>query len=187
MKRLSVGFDIDGVIVDIGAAMLPLLSEVCNRPVFYKDLRYWNLGEALNVDEKTVAYIWEKTLKNGLLRNAPPIKGALEGLSQISGHNIWLVTRRPAYTRNPTLSWLSEYGVKYDHIEFVNHGKKASMGQKFDLFVEDYLEEALAFAEAGVFSLLFDQPWNQVSIPHENCRRVYDWDSIVQIVKNLET
>ncbi len=187
MKRLTVGLDIDGVIVDIGVAMLPLLSEVCNRRVLYEDLCYWNLGEALNVDEKTVAYIWEKTLKNGLLRNAPPIKGALEGLSQISGHNIWLVTRRPAYTRKPTLAWLSEYEVKFDHIEFVNHGKKASMGQKFNLFVEDYLEEALAFAEAGVFSLLLDQPWNQVSIPHENCKRVFDWNAIVQIVKNLET
>ena len=65
MKRLTVGLDIDGVIVDIGIAMLPLLSEVCNRPVLYEDLRYWNLGEALNVDEKTVAHIWETTLKNG--------------------------------------------------------------------------------------------------------------------------
>ena len=47
---------IDGVIVDIGTAMLPLLSKVCKRPVSYQDLRYWNLGEALNVDEKTVSY-----------------------------------------------------------------------------------------------------------------------------------
>jgi len=187
MKRLTVGFDIDGVIVDIGTAMLPLLSKVCNRQVLYEDLRYWNLGEALNVDEKTVAYIWQKTLENGLLRHAPPIKGALEGMSMVSEHDIWLVTRRPAYTRNPTLEWLSEYGVKFDHIEFVNHGKKASMGQKFDLFVEDYLDEALAFAEAGVFSLVLDQPWNQASLPNENCQRVYDWDSIVQIIKRLQT
>ena len=186
MKRLTVGFDIDGVIVDIGAAMLPLLSKVCNRPVSYEDLCYWNLGEALNIDEKTVEYIWERTLRNGLLRNAPPIKGALEGLSMISQHNIWLVTRRPAYTRNPTLSWLTEYGVKFNHIEFVNHGKKVSVGQKFDLFVEDYLEEALAFAEAGVFSILFNQPWNQASISHENCLRVHDWNSIVSIIKKLE-
>jgi uncharacterized HAD superfamily protein len=186
MKCLTIGVDIDGVIVDIAAAMLPLLSEICKRPVSYQDLCYWNLGEALNIDQETVAYIWEKTLGDGLLRQAPPIKGALEGMSMISGHNIWLVTRRPAYTRNFTQSWLSEYGVKYDHIAFVNKGKKASMGQTFDLFVEDYLEEALAFAEAGVFSILFNQPWNQASISNENCLRVHDWKSIVSIIKKIE-
>jgi uncharacterized HAD superfamily protein len=187
MKCLTIGVDIDGVIVDIAAAMIPLLSKVCKRPVSYQDLCYWNLGAALNIDQKTVAYIWEKTLEDGLLRQAPPIKGALEGMSMISRHNIWLVTRRPAYTQNPTQSWLSEYRVKYDHIAFVNKGKKASIGQKFDLFVEDYLEEALAFAEAGVFSILFNQPWNQAFISSKNCLRVYDWNSIVSIIKRLET
>ena len=185
MKRLTIGLDIDGVIVDIAAA-IPLLSKVCGRPVSHQDLRYWNLGEALGLDEKAVANIWTKTLDDGLLRQAPPIKGALEGLSRISGHNIWLVTRRPSYTRHPTQSWLSEYGVKYDRIEFVNQGKKVSVEQKFDLFVEDYLEEALAFAEAGVFSIIFDQPWNQTSISNENCLRVFDWKSIVSVVKRLE-
>ena len=93
MKRLVVGLDIDGVIVDLGTAMLPLLSEVCARPVLYQDLCSWDFGEALNIDEKTMTYTWEQILNSALLRHAPPIKGAIEGLSALSKHEIWLVRR----------------------------------------------------------------------------------------------
>ncbi len=56
MKRLVIGIDIDGVIADIGVVILPLLSEVCARPVLYQDLCSWDLGEALNIDEKTMTH-----------------------------------------------------------------------------------------------------------------------------------
>jgi hypothetical protein len=46
--------DIDGVILDLGTTMLPLLSEVCARPAAYQDLCARDLGEALNIDEETM-------------------------------------------------------------------------------------------------------------------------------------
>jgi len=42
LKRFVIGLDIDGVIVDLGTAMLPLLSEVCARPVAYQNGREAN-------------------------------------------------------------------------------------------------------------------------------------------------
>jgi len=52
--------------------------------------------------------------------------------------------------------------------------------------VEDSLEHASAIAEAGVFSLLLDQPWNQSPVLPRQCKRVYDWDAIVQSINQLE-
>ena len=186
MKRLVIGLDIDGVIVDFGSAVLPLLSELCARPILYQDLCSWDIGKALNIDEKTMACTWEQVLGSDLLLHAPPIKGAIEGLYALSKHEIWLVTSRPISTQGLTLSWLHENDVRYDHIAFDRRGDKLSVGPKFDVFVEDFIEEAFSIAEAGISTLLFDQPWNNTATLPKNCKRVYDWNAILQVINSLE-
>ena len=186
MKRLVIGMDIDGVIVDFGSAILPMLSEVCDRPVLYQDLCSWDLGQALKIDEKTMAHTWQQILGSDLLQHADPIKGAIEGLSTLSKHEIWLVTSRPVSTQTLTLSWLHEHKVRYDHIEFNRRGDKYSVSPKFDVFVEDFVEEAYAIAEAGIFTILFNQPWNNPASLPKNCKRVYDWDGLLLLINNLE-
>jgi uncharacterized HAD superfamily protein len=186
MKPLVIGLDIDGVIVDLGKAILPLLSEACARPVSYQDLCSWNLGEALSIDEKTMENIWKQVLSDELLKDAPPIEGAIKGISEISKHEVWLVTSRPTYSRSVTLSWLKEHKIHYDNIIFNRRGDKLSVGPKFNIFVEDFIEEARVIAKAGIFTLLFDQPWNNASVLPKNCRRVYDWNDILLIIKDYE-
>jgi uncharacterized HAD superfamily protein len=177
--------DIDGVIVDFGSVILPLLSEICARPVLYQDLCNWDLGEALNIDEKTMIYAWGQILDSDLLRHAPPIEGAIEGLSALSKHEIWLVTSRPMSIQSLTLSWLRENEVRYDHIVFDRRGDKLSVGPIFDVFVEDFLEEAYTIAEAGIFTILFDQPWNNTSTLPQNCKRIYDWKGMLKLINDL--
>ncbi|MFC1860150.1 hypothetical protein ACFLYC_01060 [Chloroflexota bacterium] len=186
MKRLAIGIDIDGVIVDLGTAMLPLLSEVCARPVLYQDLCSWDLGEALSIDEETMAHTWERLFNSDLLRHAPPIKGAVESISTLSKHEIWLVTSRPMSTESLTLSWLHDNKVSYDHIVFNRRGDKLSVGPKFNVFVEDFLDETITIADAGIFTILFDQPWNHASKLPANCKRVYDWKTTLLEIEKLE-
>ena len=185
MKHLVIGLDIDGVIVDYATVMLPILSEVCNRPVTHQDINAWDLTECLDIDDETVEYIWQETLGTDLLLYAPPMTGAIDGLSRINRHEIWIITSRPVTLQNLTESWLGERQVKYDNIVFVENGAKMSAGPRFDVFVEDYLEEACIFANAGVLTLLFNQPWNQSPSLPENCRRVHDWQTIVKIIDEL--
>ena len=87
--------DIDGVIVDLGTAMLPLLSEVCAKPVAYKDLCSWDLGEALSIGQETMNHTWERLFDSDALRYAPPVDGAINGLSALSEHEIWLLPCLP--------------------------------------------------------------------------------------------
>ena len=178
--------DIDGVIVDYGHAILPLLSEVCHRPVSYQELRHWDLGKALDIEKEVIEDVWEQVLGSDILRHASPIRGAIAGLSTLSKHDIWIVTARPTSTQSLTVSWLGEKNIKYDRLVFDSGADKLSAGQNFDVFVEDNLEQACAIAEAGIFSLLLDQPWNQASILPKRCKRVPDWDAIVLSISKLE-
>jgi uncharacterized HAD superfamily protein len=176
--------DIDGVIVDLGTAMLPLLSEVCAKPVAYKDLCSWDLGEALSIGQETMNHTWERLFDSDALRYAPPIDGAITGLSALSDHEIWLVTSRPLSTQELTLSWLHDNRVYYDQIVFNRRGDKLSVGPTFNVFVEDFLDETVTIAKAGIFTILFDQPWNQSSKLPPNCKRAYNWDDVLQLINS---
>lgn len=186
MKRFIIGVDIDGVIADIGTAMLPLLSEACARPVAYQDLCPWDFGKALSIGEETMSPTWKRLFESDALRYAPPIDGALNGLSVLSQHEIWLVTSRPISTQDLTLSWLHDNRVHYDQLVFSRRGDKLSAGPTFNVFVEDFLGEATAIAKADIVSILFDQPWNQASKLPANCKRAYNWDGVLQLINDLE-
>jgi uncharacterized HAD superfamily protein len=64
---------------------------------------------------------------------------------------------------------------------------KLSLERDCDVFVEDQLEVAGLLAEAGVFTLLLDHPWNQAPILPENCQRVSDWHAVVLGINKLES
>ena len=185
MKRFVIGIDIDGVIVDLGTAMLPILSEVCAKSVAYQDLCSWDLGKALNIDEETMNHTWERLFDSDALRYAPPIDGAINGLSALREHEIWLVTSRPISTQGLTLSWLHDNRIHYDQIVFDRRGDKLAVGPTFSIFVEDFLDEAVTIAKADIFTILFDQPWNQALKLPSNCKRAYNWDDVVQLINNL--
>ena len=185
MKNLKIGIDIDGVIVDLVTAMLPLLSEACGRSVCHSDIYCFDIGKALNI-EKQMQDIWTEVYSSNMLRAAPPIKGAIVGLNELREHVIWLVTQRPKSTQKDTERWLRDKKIKYDNLEFVYGVAKHSVGKDFDVFLEDNLEQACAIAVAGINALLLDQPWNQSPILPQKCRRVQDWDAIVTHIKTLE-
>jgi uncharacterized HAD superfamily protein len=188
MKHMTIGLDIDGVIVDFVSSTLPLISEVCNRPVTYADVTHRDLTKFLNINEKKAAYIWEQIINTDLLQYSPPISGAIEGISALRQHEIWLVTGRPASMQSLTLSWLNENGINYDRIIFDSSKTEGnlSLERKCNIFVEDQLEVACLLAKAGIFTLLFNQPWNQAPALPAKCRRVSDWNAIVKVIKILE-
>ncbi|UCE98088.1 MAG: hypothetical protein JSV74_01810 [Dehalococcoidia bacterium] len=186
MKQLVIGIDMDGVIVDFGSVILPELAKLCDRPVLYRDLRSWDLSQALNIDEKIMAATWKQIMDSDLFQQAPPIKGAIEGLLALSKHKIWLVTSRSKSMQDLTVSWLKDYQISYDHLVFDRRGDKHLAGPKFDVFVEDFLDEAVTLAEAGIYTILFDQPWNKKATLPKNCQRVCDWNAILELINKLE-
>ena len=187
MRRLRIGIDIDGVIVDYVTASLPLLSEICGRPISYQEFYSRNVGEVLNIDKKEETYFWEQVFFTDLLRFAPPIEGAIEGLNLLYNHDVWLITGRPSSMRNLSLSWLKENYINYDNIVFDSNktAGKLLVERECDVFIEDQLEVASAIAEEGVFTILLDQPWNQTSNLPNNCIRVHDWTAIISQINKF--
>jgi uncharacterized HAD superfamily protein len=186
LKRLKIGLDIDGVIVDYMQTMLPLLVEACNRKVAYHELCHWDLAKALNIPEYTMNAVWSEIFTGSRLLDAPPVEGAISGIKALNGHELCIVTGRPYMIKDVTEAWFTRHAVKYDELIFARPGNKLSVAHGFDVFIEDYYDEAIKLSEAGIFTLLFDRPWNQSEVLPASCRRVYDWNTIVSQVKQLE-
>lgn len=186
MRHLRIALDIDGVIVDYAAVMLPMLSRVCNRTVAYEDISHWDVSRALDIDPQVMEGVWEVLLSGDSLLDAPPVEGAIEGLESLRGHEVWLVTGRPAAMQQTTLAWLERHGARYDNIVFGRQGDKQEVVRGFDLFVEDFAEEACTVAGAGVHTLLYDRPWNHMEALPDGCRRVQGWEDIISEMQRLE-
>jgi uncharacterized HAD superfamily protein len=185
VKKLTIGLDIDGVIVDYAAVMMPVISHACGRHVSVEEICTYDITECLELDEKTADNVWRQILESDSLFHAPPIEGAVTGLSSLSGHEIWIVTGRPASLDELTERWLSERNIRYDRIVFDRTMDKMLVGPEFDVFVEDFLEGARVIAATGVLTLLFDQPWNRSDALPENCKRVRDWPAIIAAINDI--
>lgn len=96
-----------------------------------------------------------------------------------------MVTSRPISTQELTISWLNDNKVHYDQIVFDRRGDKLSVGPVFNVFVEDFLEETITISRAGIFTILYDQPWNQAQRLPDNCVRAYNWNSVLQLINSL--
>ncbi|MCK4787856.1 MAG: hypothetical protein KAV87_29145 [Desulfobacteraceae bacterium] len=180
-KNLNIGIDIDGVIVDLVSAMLPILSESCGYGVTHADITEYDIGKALKI-EGQMAYIWKAVYNDAFLINAPAIKGALDGLNRISNHAIILITGRPQKTQIATEQWLGKNFIKYDRLIFSQQGKHI-YHDDIDMFIEDQYEEACNMVAAGIPTILFNQPWNQRLVDSSNIKRVRDWEEITEYIQ----
>lgn len=151
---LIIGIDIDGVIFDIGSAMVPLLSELCSKPISSQDLKSWDLEEALGLPTGELRDFWDQLFIRDEFQSASPITHAIQSISSLTTHVIWLITSRPESIKQQTVRWLCDNGVHYDHIVFNKRGDKHVVGPVFDIFIEDFLEETISLTNAGIFTIL---------------------------------
>lgn len=182
-RLLKIGVDIDGVLADIVQRILPLLARECGREVTHDDIFCYRFSEALSIPEERVHALMEEVIAGGHFEAAPIIPGAAEALQALRQHAIWLVTSRPERVRDQTVRWLARHQVPYSCLLFAPALDKARRGDGFDLFVEDYLEGALALSSQGIPVLLFDRPWNQRPLLPANVQRVRDWQEVLAAVE----
>jgi len=121
-----------------------------------------------------------------MLLDSPPVKGALEGIKTLNEHEIWIVTGRPSMIKNITEKWLSVIRLNMTSFSLSVRENKLSVANGFDVFIDDFFDEVVNFGQAGIYTLLFDRPWNQSGVLPETCKRVHDWDTIISLIKKLQ-
>lgn len=121
----------------------------------------------------------------------PVMPGARETLSylQSQGFSFALVTARTSSGENATFHEMrSKFPGIFSDIYFsfnksmdgTPRKSKAEicLDHNLEVIIEDDLKTALSCAQAGIYVLLFDQPWNQECPEHPNIKRARGWSEV---------
>lgn len=201
---MRIGVDVDEVLYHWEKTARYLLREVLPNSPYTKEgplgqkSTYWNYIPD-NVSKEHWDWLWTEGVKKGMFRNGHLIHGALEGCRGLKrlGHQIIIITHRPALAVNDTLAWLSfqQLDLSEVHIQ-TSQEPKSSVRPFCDVYIDDKYEncrDLLDNTPARVVAL-FNHPWNQINCPtivkesgekRQDLVRVNSWREFVQMVATL--
>lgn len=176
---LKIGLDIDGVIAD----SFPVFREELNK-YYGKDIIKiddCDISKVYNVDWADLDSFFDQNVE--YLFSAPKVMdGALETINHWlkAGHEIIIVTaRKKGLEEKITMEWLHKNNVPYNEVVFAGGASKtfAVKEHLIDVFVDDFISNALEIAALNIPVLLLDAPYNQGKLP-EGVVRCYSWEDI---------
>ena len=162
----------------------------------YGEMRHFNLKKAFDLTEEEYGLLLARGHEPETLlsfEETPGASAVIRGWIR-AGHEVSVITGRPAASWEPSRVWLDRHGLgdaalycldKYGRENLVEGSSFTLKPEdyrrmKFDLAVED---SPLAF---GFFShlqdlrvMVFDRPWNRdEEVPNGNYRRCRSWEDV---------
>jgi uncharacterized HAD superfamily protein len=183
---LKIGLDIDGVVADSFPIFLEELNKHYGKNV--TEINNYDMTKLYDVAWEDLDAFFEQNIEY-LFFEPRPMEGALENINAWlkAGHEIIYVTaRRPGAEERVTLRWFERHGITSDSIIFTGGVSKTFAVKDFglDVFVEDFMSNALEIAAIGVPVLLLDAPYNQGKLP-EGVTRCCNWEEIKSEIEQL--
>lgn len=179
---MRLGIDLDGVVADFNAGWIRL-----HRDEFGSDLHpdmvvSWNgLHTLAGFADMGAFWRWARgsAERPSIFRHLDPYPDALDTLARLdrAGHDIVVVTTKPAWARSDTLRWLADHAIPTDEIHITN--RKSSV--ECDVYLDDSPQvlPELARRRSAATICRFVRPWNE---PLEGVRDVTSWPDFHQIV-----
>lgn len=191
MSPPAIYVDMDDVLCETARGFVALLERHFGRRVAFDQIHDFDLGVSFRLDPAELERFFEIAHRPELLAALEPLPGALETVRgwAVAGHDVAVVTGRPAATAEVSRRWLELHAVPHRELTFVDKyghsGAAAEDGvlaldalrrDSYRLAVEDSLPTARFLADLGVPVLLLDRPWNQG--PSGDAVRCRDWTEV---------
>lgn len=182
----EIGFDLDGVIADTGAAFVQIACEEYGYCSFtLDDITDFDVEGCVDMPFELVDRIFNDILLDSLGTGLMPMEGAVDVLSELASCSpITVITARSK--KQPVIDWLDEYFPS----STVNTIKLIAMGDhddklryiqehKLKYFIDDRAETCNMLAAAKINPLVYTHPWNR---DRHNLPTVQNWMEIRNIL-----
>jgi uncharacterized HAD superfamily protein len=184
---MKIGVDIDDVVTETFKHFVDFFNKKLGKSLHINNMETYDLGEFFEISPELSKKLGRSFNLEGHNHLVNFMEGSKESLLNLKKHHeIFFITSRPQIVKymgiGPERIIFSKgyWGDKGDGCK-----SDICLENEINLMIEDSPHWALKCAEKGIKVLLLDKPWNQ-KVEHENIKRVYGWNEIVQEIKKLE-
>jgi 5'(3')-deoxyribonucleotidase len=158
-QGLRIGVDIDGVLANQIAGILPRIRARYGVDLSYDDITDWQLPIGTNSDVKVEI---ENAMSDPdyILRMPLHADAARFMETLFDGNRLYVVTARPLEAKADTEAWLGKCKFRFDGL--INLKEKAKSMFQTDVLVDDYVGNVDEYlSNSSGIAVLVSQPWNQ--------------------------
>ena len=195
---MRIYVDIDDVLSETARALCGLAAREFDRHVEYENVDGFDLQEVFHLTDEEMARFVKLSHAKECIEAYEEVPGAVAGVKALreAGHQVELVTGRPAFSAAATSAWLEEVGLLNENVTYVdkynrhfeageNLPRTLTMAElaarRYDLVIDDspvVLARLAGWSWAKVF--IFSRPWNAKMKSADNMTRVQNWAEILE-------
>ena len=195
---MRIYVDMDDVLCETAASLCRLAERTFGRQVSYGQVFDFDLQRVFALSDAEMRRFMALSHAPETLAAYPVTPGAAEGLRTLraAGHEVEIVTGRPASAHDGTERWLAAAGMDGFPVTYVDkYGRDACyahrpgdprtismdelLARAYDVAIDD---SPVALDRLAVWRrtqlLVFDRPWNAAYALAPNMRRVLGWADI---------
>ncbi|HRR35226.1 MAG TPA: hypothetical protein P5026_14080 [Kiritimatiellia bacterium] len=199
---MRIYIDFDDVLCETARHLSDLARERFGRQVPYEAISGFDLQQAFSLSEAEITALMEYAHNDDFLTGLTPAPGGLEGVRALEarGHELVIVTGRPAVSHPGSCGWLAKHGLA--HVELLHVDKygradawptdvalpptldlAAFAAQRFDVAIDDSpIALDLLAPRRDCLVIVYDRPWNRHYALAANMRRAASWTKIVNLI-----
>ena len=176
-----VAIDIDGVLGDQIAGVIPMVERDYAITLTYEDVVDWRYDFG---PSDIATEIGRALSEEGYIRDMPVHEGAQKMTAAlIPRHRVLVTTARSASTRDLTEEWLHRNRLFHDVL--LNTEEAAKSSSAASILVDDYVGNVVEFLEnTSGYAVLVRRPWNRddsALSSHKDAGRVVTVDSLSEV------
>lgn len=194
--------DMDDVLCETAANLCRLAEREFGTHVEYADVFAFDLQKVFGLSDEEMRRFMVASHAPGALLTHPVTPGAPDAMRALrsAGHDVEIVTGRPAYAHGDTERWLESAGIGDFPVTYVDkYGRDACyahnagdpptvsldelLARRFDVVIDDSPQILSHLADwSDTRILVFSRPWNESFPLSPNMTRVKDWRAILDAI-----
>lgn len=202
--HMRIYIDFDDVLCETARHLSDMARDLFARNVPYEAISVFDLQEAFALSEAEIDDLMEHAHRPEFLTDIAPAPGGLEAVRALEacGHDLAIVTGRPATSHAGSCSWLRKYGLAHLDIIYLDKYGRAPANPPpgtpktlsrdefatlhFDVAIDDSPTALDLLAHrADCTVIVYNRPWNQRYAHAANMCRSGSWQEIVDLIGGL--
>ena len=201
---MRIYIDFDDVLCETARHLSDMARTLYSRDVPYEAISVFNLQEAFALSDAEIKDLMDQAHRTEFLARLDPAPGGIEAIRTLEahGHDLAIVTGRPATSHAGSCAWLRKHGLAHlDIIYFDKYGRAPANPPPdapktlnrdefatlhFDVAIDDSPTalDLLAHREDCTV-IVYNRPWNRGYTHAANMRRSDSWQEIVDLIGKI--